>query len=371
MPIKRIVFSVVFILIIGGTIAAGGSLGSGSEDGWVTAMPNEVSGLKVLHITTPDTKECSVTPRVILQSSQASIEDYLNNTNSRAILNDVLNIQGVPQDATVSFVPPNATKEQITSSISGWNAKWQGRECSAAGGPMQLEDIEVDDTGQAKGFAVFRNIDVGYHTDDTAQRVIIDAPDSVGTSQDTWSAVLNNIVTDATYTNHNFLQNGIQFKDGDGDLVWTDYDHSLLPESYDNVDYVASNSYLFIITYTSDVWQLCVQRISPHDYECILSGNTQGDSMKYDINTSIFFENVNADEDWHSGFDDQIDVHNAELLVNGGTPQPWGSEYGENRYTRHNCTPVSYPVSGAMGSTTLVNGGEAYFDLDGIPLKCN
>ena len=43
MPIKRIVFSVVFILIIGGTIAAGGSLGSGSEDGWVTAMPNEVS----------------------------------------------------------------------------------------------------------------------------------------------------------------------------------------------------------------------------------------------------------------------------------------------------------------------------------------
>ena len=335
-------------------------------DAWVDNVPETLAGYKVIHVTTPATKDCAVEPRIILQTTQKSIHDYLAASDPLPALDAAQAIRGAPEKVGISFVGPNATKERILANNAKWNALWEPGECVPTNKSIKYTDTEDydNDIENGRGWAIFQDTEADDYSNDNAHSVYVDAPSSIGNYQTYWSAVLLNVRTDGT--GYSFIQTGLRFQGGGGYVDWTDEEHGLGPEGYDDVSYTAGNTYWFTITYTSSVWQVCAHDLTPDDYECKISDETTGDSLDEDRETSVWFENANEDTGWHSGFDNNIYVYDADIYQSGSRGD-WSSE---DRWTLHNCGSGEYPVGDAMVGT-LKNQGNAYFDLDKVPIQCD
>ena len=183
-------------------------------------------------------------------------------------------------------------------------------------------------------------------------------------SHDDWSAALNNVKTDE----NDFIQSGFILKEDDERIVWTDYEHSLGAQEFEDVPYYTSTQYYFSNTYTSSTWWLCAGNNSNLDeeYECQESDETEGTELQDHLSTNVFFENANTNSDWDSGFPSTISATDAKIYRDG-TGYDWTLE---DRLTGDNCAGGGYPVSGAMGTTSLKDGGTGTWTMSGIPLAC-
>ncbi len=333
------------------------------DDGWARNIPATVSGYPVRYIDTPKSRACTVVPRISLHTDRNSLDDFLENSpDIHSLLEEIRSLPGVPQDVGLTFTPRPFDQEEKTARDVAWNARRLQQGC---GEP--LEDHDNESVIDARGFAAFQNKDAG-ETDDHAQGVFITTPSGIGTGQGTgvsdWSAVLNNVVTDQ----NDFIQSGMWLKQNDLQIVWTDLENLLQPVEFQDVPYYASTQYQFSNTYTNSTWWLCAGNNSNIDeeYECQESSDTDGTYLKDHESTSVFFENANTNSDWDSGFPTTISATSAKSYRNG-TGYNWTSE---DRITADNCAGGGYPVSGAMGTTSLKNGGTGTWTMSGIPLAC-
>ena len=353
---------VAFMAFSSGAHATGsgqeGILDPDYDDRWAKDFPQTIGGLNVGHISTPKDRACSSTPVVYLQTTRGSLEDFLSNPHDINALKAALgSLDGVPSDIRLSFSPNLIDRQTGTVEDAAWNAQRMEHGCDV------LADTQIDDYPDGnRAFAVFQNTDAGKYTDDNAQSVKIRTPSGIGTGQTSFSAALNNVKSNTGY----FMQAGMVFREGDPYIAWTEDHLDLKAQRYTAVPYYGSTLYQFSITYTSNSWYMCEGNDGNiNQYECIASTHATGTHLKKNVNTSVFFENANTNDDWHSGFPNTIAVSHAKIHRNG-TGQAWSTE---DRWSIHACGGDQYPVAGAMNGT-LKSNGAATWVMNGIPLAC-
>ena len=299
-------------------------LDSDYDDEWLADFPEAIGSFNVGYINTPKDRACSSAPIIYLQIPGVSLDEFLSNPPDITSLRTAIqSVHGAPSKVTLSFSPSLVDSEAFAVEDAAWN-----RERMENGCPEPLVDIEAGDNGsRTRAYAVFQNTAAGNYTNGNAQFVRIQTPSGFGTSQNRWSVALNNVVTDDDY----FMQHGIQFKEGQPRIVWTEDHEGLEPQEYRLVPYVADAWYQFRIIYLSGVWFMCAGNDANIDteYECEQSGHATGTHLKLDINTSVFFENANTNANWHSGFPATIAVKHALIYVDGNYQQ-WSTEDRRN-----------------------------------------
>ena len=235
MPIKMIVLSLVVLIAIAGAVAAvplGGRSGDENnsvldqdyDDRWVADFPETIGGFNVGYVTTPKDRACSSVPVIYLQSPRASLEEYLSNPPDISLLKAAIHSEsGVPSQVTLSFSSRLISKETAAAKNVAWN---QDRTDNGCRGPRtDIDDEEL--SGPSRGFANFKNTDAGRWTNANAQGVKITSPSGIGTAQNVWSSALNNVMTNDNY----FLQVGLDFDEARLDLIWTEDEEDLDPQS--------------------------------------------------------------------------------------------------------------------------------------------
>jgi hypothetical protein len=138
--------------------------------------------------------------------------------------------------------------------IKKWNQQRQKYGCAKAIPPATGSDYQ-EYKAPGNGYAVYENTDAGNFTDDNAQSVYLEAPNTIANRT---GAVLflNNVKTDnSTYY---LLQNGLEFWNGNGRVIWTDTTHGYVDQSYD-FSYAATDTYWFTITFTNGIWFMCAE----------------------------------------------------------------------------------------------------------------
>ncbi len=333
------------------------------DDLWTTDFPQTIGGFNVGYVNTPKDRACISIPIIYLQAPQASLEEFLASQHDISSLNAAIqSVPGVPAEVRLSFSPGLIDRETAAAEDAIWN-----RERSENGCLPIMADMEDPNSGTPdRGFAIFQNTDAGGNTHDHGHSVKIRSPSGIGTGQDLWSSALINVLTD---TDH-FLQSGMIMREGLGQsrMIWAESDGVQPPGShpFKKVPYLAGSLYQFQIIYSGGSWMMCAgidQNIAK--YQCMTSVLATGTHLKRDINTSVFFENANANSNWYSGFPAAITVSHAKTMRNG-VYRNWTTE---DRRTAHRCPGSQYPVPGAM-SSTLKNNGTAYWLMSGIPLAC-
>ena len=74
------------------------------DDSWVANVPDLIGGYRVLYIRTPKSLACSVTPRIGLQTSSESLDEFLSTPlDIRALRAAIQSIPGVPSNVRLAF----------------------------------------------------------------------------------------------------------------------------------------------------------------------------------------------------------------------------------------------------------------------------
>lgn len=335
------------------------------DDGWVADFPDTIAGHSVEYFTTPKDRACNDEPMIYLKSTAASLDKFLANVpDVGAIGTAIEGLADAPSGYVLSFSPVTMDVVAARSEDAAWNAARLENGCPSAW-------QEVGNAGRGRGYAIFQNLDAGRYTDDNAQSVRIRSPRTIGDNQDDgFSAALNNVVTEIKNNKPFALQGGMQFDPDDnhgGTMIgWTDSSRKLIPRKFRNVPYRADAYFYLTNSYTNGQWWICAgdQEHIDTRYQCVARSSAPGDNLIENANTSVFFENANANSNWHSGFPSQMVLYDATIYRNG-LPNDWTRE---NQISAHACGS-GYPVSGAM-SGSLKNGGTAYWLLSGIARAC-
>ena len=329
------------------------------NDDWVEDFPKTIEGFRVARINTPKNLACSSRPEFTLHVSQATLDEFLASPPDAASLKDSIESSpGSPQEFTISFAPDFVGRATIEANISAWNEQRGQKGC-----PMSWTDIQEDDSGIARGWAIFQNKNADDYTDDNAQGVRIITPTQIGNNQNLGSAAINNVLTNTDY----FLQGGMQLQVGSTFIGWTDDAEDLYPQPFTGVPYHADTQYQFSNTYTNSVWWICAGNDEDLDneYQCVYRPAATGTHLKESTDTSVWYENASSNSDWYEGFPDTITVHHAKIYRDG-IGHAWTSE---DRISLHNCGGNQYPIADAMNGS-LKNNGTASWQLDGVPRSC-
>ena len=74
------------------------------DDSWAANVPDLIGGYRVLYIRTPKSLACSVTPRIGLQTSSESLDEFLSTPlDIRALKAAIQSIPGVPSNVRLVF----------------------------------------------------------------------------------------------------------------------------------------------------------------------------------------------------------------------------------------------------------------------------
>jgi hypothetical protein len=230
-------------------------------------LPATIAGYKVLAVSTPSNTACMLpgAKRVILQAPQQSVEGYLKDSRPDAITKD---IEQYEIDRTtkweVMIVGPGTTLEEFLGENSKWNRQGQNYGCTKSLPPKTgTNGTEVKIPSSYPSYAEFEDTGAGSFANDNAQSVYLIAPTSIA-NRPKALLFLNNVKTDnSTYY---LLQNGLQFYNGLGSVVWTDTTKGYVNQTY-NIPYVASHTYWVTITFTSGIWQMCAVDVA--NPECV------------------------------------------------------------------------------------------------------
>ncbi len=92
------------------------------DDSWVANVPEFIGGYRVLFIDTPKSLACSVTPSLILQTSQESLGEFLSAPLDIGSLGAAIrSIPGVPSNVRLGFSRSPVDKKERAARLRIWN----------------------------------------------------------------------------------------------------------------------------------------------------------------------------------------------------------------------------------------------------------
>jgi hypothetical protein len=136
----------------------------------------------------------------------------------------------------------------------------------------------------------------------------------IGTHQTTYSALLLNGLTNVWYTPKQkffFLQSGQGYVLSQGQNIWSDTSVDLVAQPFINVPYYANHLMQFYIGKTTSGWYMSARDMTNGNFDLHLETVATGGQLQYSWDTSVFFENNNANADWYVGFTQDILVNDA------------------------------------------------------------
>ena len=213
------------------------------------------------------------------------------------------------------------------------------------------------------GYAEFEDTDAATYPDANGQAATFVAPTNIANSP-LATSVLNNVQTNVA--SFYLLQTGLVLQSSAGSVTWTDTTKGYVVQPYHNPDipYYKSHRYQFLVTYTTNTWQMCVlDEDLPNNYSCVQEPNAPGTTLKAGVDTSVWLEAHNKTANWWYGFD-AVQATEAMIFRNG-VGQDWATQ---DRHTMDACS-TSWPYQNAF-SGSLVAGGSGYFGLSGVPFAC-
>lgn len=357
--------SLIFV-IVPSINASAPSQASSPYDPAQYGLPESLGGYKVLAVLTPDNTACmpAESKRAILQATQGSISDYLKESDAGEIQNELKKLKANdPTMWEVMIVGPNTNLDDFISENQKWNDQVKQFGCvTAFPAATGTNKTEIKINSPHPGYAEFEDINAGSFVDDNAQSVYLVAPATIANRTNA-VLLLNNVRTD----NSNFylLQNGLQFWNGNGNIVWTDSDHNYSTQNY-NITYVANHTYWAVISFSSAIWQLCaVDTSNTGTYTCAQQSHVVGTTLGLDTNTAVWVENQTTSPTWYQGFSNPLLAYGAQIYRNG-VGQNWSSNH---RHTLDACTS-NWPASSVVFAGTLANGNTGQYKLPGVPPNC-
>lgn len=196
------------------------------------------------------------------------------------------------------------------------------------------------------------------------QTVMIPAPTITGTYEDEYAYFGNNVMTNGDY----FLQSGQIYDNSNSRLIWADTTTNYAVQDF-NIDYVGGHVYTHYIYYYGagsgnyKKWAMAVYDNTASDWACHIEPEALSTSTKYDINTSVFFENYNTESDWYDGFSSgtvsATQAWKGYGSVVNGSWTGWLSCWDDDTLYNN--------IYGAM-SGSLTDWGTTYWTLSNIPL---
>ncbi len=330
-------------------------------------LPPAIGGYKVFAVLTPDNTACMLTgeKRLVLQVTQPNVEEFLRTNNYASVRSD-LEQKGLGEYAKwgIQFAGPGTVLEEFLTENQKWTELRRKFGCVKAK-PVSAPAFDGSDWQEFKevgpGLAIYEDTDAGRFTDDNAQSVNLLAPNAIANRPQA-VLFLNNVKTDSS--TFYMLQNGLEFWNGIGRVVWTDTSWGYSDQPY-NIAYIPAHHYWFSITFTNGIWWMCAMEYQqPQTYQCRSETRGVGTTLGYDSDTSVWVENQNTDPNWYQGFDTYLFAYYATIYRNG-IGQYWATQH---HHTSDHCSS-NWPPANALGGS-LLNGGAGFFRLSGVPVNC-
>lgn len=355
--LATLLFVIVLALVgMSPAVFAEGSNGNSSLPKSVEGypIPKELGGLPVIFVHTPENTR-GLQPgevRLVVLDTAASPEESV----SRSTLPEYLNKHPLPEGWLVFGIGgPNtsgAEYEKLNAEANDFYDKFGPLPKLGPSSSTRAESISVQTAFAAHhAYAVDQNLDPGTMTV-TNQSVEWNAP-QVGNNQNGYSALLNN-----GWTNTNaFLQVGQVYSQGIGQNGYaTSPNYNFV--QFMNVPYVVGHMFYFVISYGSSQWQLSARDMQTQAYEWVLISGA-GSRLVLSDDTGVFFENVNTNANWYTGFTNPINVSYA---FDRGY-QWWVTDSIYQKYTGGGHLPINGAITGHLAQFNT-----ASFHLDKILL---
>jgi len=263
-------------------------------------IPNTIAGYKTLAVFSSDDTMCmkAGNNRLILQTTEQSVDTYLLNSSSEEIknalelqLSTATSLSQAKKDIAnwhVEIVGPGVTLERVMSEHQKWDEDAKETGCQTFAPMLSGSDLQEvkTTTHPSPGYAEFEDLDAGTYTDDNAQSVFIVAPSTPNTNEK--FHVLNNVRTNGS--TFYLLQNGLYLVGSSHHISWTDTTHNYVAQFY-STSYTAGHTYTATISYTG-AWQMCTQdNAIPSTWTCIIESSGIGTTLVSDRNTAVWIEN--------------------------------------------------------------------------------
>ncbi len=323
---------------------------AGSQPNDKFGIPDKILGFPVLFLQTPQNTVAfpeSYKGIAILGTKVPFSPEHVRKIPIKEILN------ALPPGWTVQFAyGVNRTTESLAKANERNNES--KRALIAATGHLPK-------LGTEPGRAIMQNTDPASY-DLVYQNVNCYAP-TVGSSQDGYSAFLNNVETDYGF----FMQVGLLFIAGYGKVVYTNDNFGLEAQDF-SISYVAGHQYSFAIQYsgTSGTWYQIAADITAQDADLFTATNASGTKLYNFEHTSAWFENYNANSNWYSGFNSTLTAFYAKESTEIEQPennlQNWG---GTSIIVRDSNNQI---ITNNVITGNLANGGSANWSLSNMPL---
>ncbi|MDD5094395.1 MAG: hypothetical protein PHV74_08465 [Dehalococcoidia bacterium] len=318
------------------------------------AVPKDIGGLPVIFVhTAENTRGMQAGEvRIVVQDTAGTLDESLE----KATVSKYLTAHPLPQGWLVFVVGgPNTSRSEYEKRNTEINKFCDKHGSLPKLGPSSStngKSVAVQQQWAAHhAYAVDQNLDPGTMTI-VNQNVRWTAP-QVGNNQNAYSALMDNGWTD----NNAFLQVGQVYFQGAGQ---NGYAVSPTCEfvPFPNVPYVVGHPYLFTMYYSSSHWQLSVLDYQTSAFQYVNCSGA-GSRLVLSDDTGVFFENVNTNANWYTGFTNPINV---PLAVDRGF-ECWGSDSIFQIYTAGGHLPINDAITGHLAQCNT-----ASFHLDKILL---
>jgi hypothetical protein len=322
--------------------------------------PTSINGLPVIYIQTPENTFGLSSGQIVLtllDTKSTTVYESVNGLN----MSKYLAANPLPAGWSIEvYGGPNASKELFLQ------AHQINYNIDKMVGPIRLGPIASKSLATARPmltgnptYAVVADNDPAHYTIDDI-KAIWTSP-TLGTSQNSYSALLLNAYTDYSY----FMQCGqIYFSGSNGaENAWADTSSGNSATAF-NISYNAGHEMAFIILRDSDTsWSMCCsdRTASLFDYKT-QNYSTIGGHLVSSPNTSVWFENFSTNSNWYQNFTNPLSAYSAQ----DGYRYTYNSWGYQNIYILDSYG--NYQSNNNIITGALTSGQTAYWHLDKILL---
>lgn len=328
------------------------------------SVPKEIGGLPVIFVHTSDNTR-GMQPgeaRLVL----LDVADILQKSNADITVGKYLNEHPLPEGWLVYIIcGKNRSQAEYAKEVAASNALYDKYGPLPTSCPISSANTEGTIGQQKAGTNVAKAVDQNLDPQTmtvTSQSVQWNAP-TVGSNQNAYSLLLNN-----GWTNMGFLfQVGQEYHNYGGRNVWVSSTNScgyctnlFLKDGMDAVPYIVGHKYYYSISYNSSTtyWTLYALDITAMRGQGVLIGSA-GSRLIACADTGVYFENVNTNANWYTGFTNPI-------IVGEAFDRDYQCWLTDARYQTY-LTGGQWPLNGAIVGN-LVNFHKASFYLNKINL---
>jgi hypothetical protein len=299
--VKRIWFLIATVVLVLSMFVLAPAVPLSVSAAGQQSFPESINGYPVIFVQTSENTCGLAADEVVLtllDTSATTAEDSIAKLNLAEYLLD----NPLPKGWSIEvYGGPGASIGEFER-VHKENYEWQQKYGPIELGPAPSLGTENTTRSSYPTFAIFGNSDPSSQVI-TGQRAQWYAP-KVGTSQNAYSAFLNNGVTNV---GRYFLQSGQVYEDGTGQNVWGTGGsaHSF------NVSYVKYHRYEFSVVYSVGLWSMWCEDYTAGVFDYHIDNNATGTKLIKDTGTSVFFENWNTNASWYMGFTNPLSAFNA------------------------------------------------------------